>query len=338
MDNLSHSLTGLVLGRAGLDRLTPRAPLLLILSANMPDIDIVALGKSQFAYLEVHRGVTHSFAAIPLLALECVIIVAAIYRQRLPWFQAWLVCCFGVFSHLLLDWTNSYGIRPLMPFSVQWFHLDINALTDGPILAALGLAAVWPWLSGLVSGEIGDARKSSGQGIAIMVLLVCGGFDVCRYYLHQRALAQLESRLYAGAAPLQVAALPTALNPFFWRGIVATKNTWREFNLSTLGQLNTESAQSFFRIPLSETIANARRTREFSYFMYFARFPVWGVQPVGLSNGTGKRIELTDLRFGEPGRGSFHCVALENPAGQILGTWFVFGSGADLGWSEPAHH
>ena len=36
------------------------------------------------------------------------------------------------------------------------------------ILAALALAAVWPWLSGLVSGEIGEAKKSDlGRGIAI---------------------------------------------------------------------------------------------------------------------------------------------------------------------------
>jgi inner membrane protein len=338
MDNLSHSLTGLVLARAGLNRITPRAMLLLILSANIPDSDILALGKSQLAYLEVHRGPTHSFVAIPILAIECVIIVAAIYRQRLPWIRAWFVCCIGIASHLLLDWTNSYGIRPLFPFSIQWFHLDINSLTDGPILVALGLAAGWPWLSGLVSGEIGDAQKSTGRGIAVMILLLCSGFEVCRYYLHQRAITQLESRLYAGAAPLEAAALPTALNPFLWRGIVATKTTWREFNLNTLGQLNTESAQSFFRIPLSEAIANARRTAEFSYFIYFARFPVWSIQPVGLSDGTGKRIELTDLRFGEPGRGSFHCVALENPAGRILGAWFTFGSGTELGWSEPVHH
>ena len=43
------------------------------------------------------------------------------------------MCGLGVASHLLLDWTNSYGIRLLFPFSLQWFHLDLNALTDGPI-------------------------------------------------------------------------------------------------------------------------------------------------------------------------------------------------------------
>jgi len=338
MDNLSHSLAGLALARAGANRLTPRATLLLLLSANIPDIDIVALGKSQLAYFEVHRGLTHALAALPVLAAACVMIAAAIHRQRLPWLRSWLVCCIGVGSHLLLDWTNSYGIRLLVPFSSRWSHLDINSLTDGPILVALVLAAVWPWLSGLVSGEIGDAKKSTGQGIAIAALLFCGGFDAYRYYLHQLAVAQMESRLYAGALPLQVAALPTAINPFLWRGIVETQSSWLTFNLNTLSQLNTDSARSFFRSPPSEAIVKAGRTREFSYFVYFARFPVWSVQPAALSDGAGQRVELTDLRFGEPGRGDFHCVALENTGGQILGAWFTFGSGADLGWSEPSRH
>jgi inner membrane protein len=338
MDNLSHSLTGLALARAGLNRLTPRATLLLFLSANIPDIDIASLAKSQFAYLEVHRGLTHSLVAMPILAAVCVAVTAAIYRQRLPWVQAWFVGAIGVASHLLLDWTNSYGIRLFLPFSAQWLHLDLNALTDGPILAALAIAAVWPWLSGLVSGEIGDARKSSGQGIAVAVLLLCGGFEVCRYVVHKRAIAQMESRLYAGAPAIEAAALPTALNPFLWRGIVETQSSWLEFNLSTLGQLNIESARTFFRSPPSEAVAEAKRTPEFSYFIYFARFPVWSVQPVAVGDGDGKRVELTDLRFGEPGRGSFHCVALENSYGKILGAWFTFSSGMDLGWSEPVHH
>jgi hypothetical protein len=223
-----------------------------------------------------------------------------------------------------------------MPFSADWFHLDINSLTDGPILVALGLAAVWPWLSGLVSGEIGEAKKSTGQGLAMTALLLCVGFDACRYYLHRRAVTQLESRLYSAAPPLQVAALPTPLNPFLWRGIVETKKTFLEFNLNTISLLNTESAQSFFRIPMSEPLAHAQRTPPFAYFLYFARFPVWSVQSVALKAGTGKRIELTDLRFGAPGQGDFHCVAVESPSGEVLGSWFTFGSGADLGFSDPS--
>jgi inner membrane protein len=335
MDNVSHSLMGLALSRAGLNRLTPRATILLLLSANISDIDFVTLAKSQLAYLEIHRGPTHALLAVPILALEVVVIVAALFRQKLPWFQAWLVCCIGVLSHLLLDLTNNYGVRLLIPFSMQWFHLDLNSLTDGPILAALALAAIWPWLSGLVSGEIGEAKRSTGQAIAIAMLLLCTGYDVARYNLHNRAVTQLESRLYQGAVPLEVAALPTPINPFRWRGIVVTKAAFLQYDLNILNQLNTESADKFFRIPTSDVTAAPRQTPEFSYFLYFARFPIWSVQPVALNDGSGKRIELTDLRFGEPGTGSFHCIAVENPDGKVIASWYTYGNGADLGWTDP---
>jgi len=34
-----------------------------------------------------------------------------------------------------------------------------------------------------------------------------------------------------------------------------------------------------------------------------------------------RRIELTDLRFGSPGRGSFHCIAIEDATGRVLESW-----------------
>src|ERR1700761_8861250 len=106
MDNITHSLTGLALARAGLNRLCPRATLLLILSANAPDADIVSIAGGPLKHFEIHRGYTHSLIGLPFMAALSVLVVAAIYRQKLPWLRAWLLCCAGVASHLLLDWTN----------------------------------------------------------------------------------------------------------------------------------------------------------------------------------------------------------------------------------------
>ncbi len=177
MDNITHSLTGLALARAGLNRVCPRATLLLILSANAPDADICAALRGQFAYLEVHRGYTHSLICLPVMALLPVLVVAAIYRRALPWTRAWLLCCLGVASHLLMDWTNSYGIRLFLPFSSRWLHLDWNSLYDGYILAVLAFAALWPLFSRLVSREIGD-RVPQGRAIAVFALAFFVVFDV----------------------------------------------------------------------------------------------------------------------------------------------------------------
>jgi len=52
-------------------------------------------------------------------------------------------------------------------------------------------------------------------------------FDAGRFMLHARAVDELESRLYDGLPPVAAAALPLALNPFRWQGIVETAGAYR---------------------------------------------------------------------------------------------------------------
>ncbi|PYT24534.1 MAG: hypothetical protein DMG58_25750 [Acidobacteria bacterium] len=73
VDNITHSLTGLLLSRAGLDRLTPRAPWILFLAANAPDIDVVSAFGGSLNYLHYHRNLTHSLVALPVLPIICVL-------------------------------------------------------------------------------------------------------------------------------------------------------------------------------------------------------------------------------------------------------------------------
>jgi inner membrane protein len=333
MDNITHSLTGLALARAGLNRFSPHATALLIVSANAPDIDVVGAFKGSLAYLEVHRGYTHSLLGLPVMALLSLLVVAAIFRQRLPWARAWFLCGLGVGSHLLLDWTNSYGTRLLLPFSSRWFHLDITALYDGWIMAALLFAAVWPLFSRLVSREIG-AKGTPGQKVAICGLLFFLIFDFGRGLLHARAVAQLEAHLFENAPPVRVAALPEAFSPFEWHAVVETEATYQSLPVNSLGQIDLASAHVFYKPPQEAALEAAKRTETFRYFLYFSRFPVWSESPVTLDTGVGNRMELTDLRFGRPQSGSFHCVALETAASQVLETWFTFGSGINFGWGR----
>lgn len=330
MDNITHSLTGLVLSRAGLNRFCPRAVLLLLLSANAPDLDILALTGGSLRYLEVHRGYSHSLLGLPFMAALSVLVAAAIYRQRLPWLKAWLICCAGVASHLLLDWTNSYGVRLLLPFSSRWFHLDLNSLYDGWILAILVFGAVWALFSRLVSSEIGS-RPPTGMGSAIVALCLLVLFDSGRAVLHARAVGQLQARLYDDAPPIQAAALPEPFSPLRWIGIVETERDYRALDVDALGQLHPQTAEIFYKPPVTPSLKHASETRPFRYFLYFARFPVWSEEEIAADSGTRKRLDLTDLRFGTPGAGSFHCVALENARDIVLGAWFTFGSGANLG-------
>jgi inner membrane protein len=317
MDNLTHSLTGLVLARAGLNRFSPRATLLLLISANIPDIDIVGLSRGPLYYFEIHRGYTHSLVGLPVMALLSVLITAALCRQKLPWFRAWLICVAGVGSPLLLDWSNDYGIRLLLPFSSRWFALDINSLVDVVILCALAIAAIWPFLSRLVGSEIGERKKRpAGRRLAIAALVFVVLFDGARAVLHARAEAQLWSRLYQNALPVRTAALPTPLNPLHWRGIVETPTAYRVLSVDTLGEVHPDSALVFYKPFPSPALRRAKATAPFRQFLAFARFPVWSIEP--------GKIEVMDLRFGTPGHRSFRCVATENKEGQIVQSRLAF--------------
>ncbi len=322
MDNLTHSLTGLAMARAGLGRLCPRATTLLVLSANAPDIDIVALAGGPLKYFEVHRGYTHSIVGLPFMALLTVLVVAAIFRQRLPWGRAWLLCAAGVASHLLIDWTNDYGIRLFLPFSSAWFALDISSLYDGAIWAALVFAALWPSLERLVNGEIG-IRGPVGRGVAVFALLFFLVYDCGRALMHGRALAQLQSVLYDGAVPLRIAALPNPFDPFRWKGVVETSRSFQVIPLSVFGALEPRKALVFYKPPITRNLQIASQSEPFRYFLYFARFPVWSEDHTGNGHAALTRIELMDLRFGLPGSSGFHCTAIEDSRSRLLKSEFV---------------
>ncbi|MDQ3648925.1 MAG: metal-dependent hydrolase [Acidobacteriota bacterium] len=150
MDNLTHSLVGLAAAKAGLERTSPYATALCVVAANAPDADIVVRLAGPWEYLEHHRGITHSIIgtfAIALL-LPVIFYVAewawARWRRRPPRakFRGLLISSLILsVSHPLLDWTNSYGVRPLLPWNAQWFYGDLVFILDPWLWLSVGGAA-----------------------------------------------------------------------------------------------------------------------------------------------------------------------------------------------------
>src|SRR5215469_16846714 len=104
------------MGRAGLNRKTAFATLTLTLAAEAPDLDVLgAFGGRSFAFAH-HRGFTHSFLGVPLVAAVVVAFVYLVWRMRgretndpnLPprWGLLFLFACLAGLSHILLDFTN----------------------------------------------------------------------------------------------------------------------------------------------------------------------------------------------------------------------------------------
>lgn len=327
MDNLTHSLTGILLSRAGFNRLTPQAPWILFLAANAPDIDAVSAFGGSLNYLHYHRNITHSLVMLPVLPLLCVLAVRVLSRKPFNWLGAYFMAFVGVASHLILDLTNIYGVRLLLPFSGRWLRLDITGVIDFWIWGALLLAMFAPVLARLVNAEIGAATQAKGgaqRGFAIFALALLLLYDGGRYIAHARAVDILESRIYAGSAPRRVAALAASANPFQWRGVVETPESYVIEDVNLLGEFAPAAGHTFFKPDPSPALDAARRTRVFQEFLRFSQYPLWQVSPAEQADG-GTRVEAMDLRFGDPQELGFVATVILDAHQQVTREWFQFG-------------
>src|SRR5581483_1516513 len=171
MDPITHVLTGLAMSRAGLSRWHPRAPLLLMMAAEAPDIDIVSAWGGSFSYFVHHRWITHAIVFTPVFAAVIALLFCAIDRSWKSLRSGFVLALLALASHLLLDWTNGYGIRLMLPFNSIWYSLDITNVVDIWIWLVLAITTVGPLIGRLVSSEIGAAKSAPGRGLAIFALI-----------------------------------------------------------------------------------------------------------------------------------------------------------------------
>jgi inner membrane protein len=328
MDTLTHTLTGLFLSRVGLGRWTPRALPILLLAANAPDIDILSAAGGSLNYLHYHRHLTHSLAAMPVMALLAVLVVRLASRKPVHWLGAFGAALIGVASHLALDFTNSYGIRLWLPFSGEWLRLDLTAVIDIWIWAALLLGIAGPFVARLVGSEVSSGtvrEKNPGRGFAIFALAFLLLYNCGRGVLHARAVAELESRLYGGGIPLRVAALPQPANPLRWRGLVETGGAYDVEDVNLAGEFDPTRGMIFHKPEPSAALEAARRTAAIQEFLRFAQFPLWRVTPVSEPED-GQRVEVLDMRFGTPVAPGFMASAVLDSKLHAVETSFTFGA------------
>ncbi len=327
LDNLTHTAIGLFLSRAGLNRLTPHATPILLLAANAPDIDIVTAAGGSVSYLHYHRHLTHSLVAMPLMALLPVAVVALFAHGRIRWLGAFTAAFLGIASHLVLDLTNTYGVRLLLPFSARWLRLDLVNVFDLWIWAVLLLSIAAPFLGRLVGSEIASGSGKTphhGRGFAWFALIFVLFYDCGRAVLHQRALATLDSRVYQDAAPARVFAAPDAANPWMWRGVVETSDFFAVADVDLHGEFDPTRATIFHKPEADPAIDAARRDPTIAGFLEFSQLPLWRVSPAPEPENA-RNVEIFDLRFGTPSAPGFMAHALVTSRLQVIEAWHRFG-------------
>jgi inner membrane protein len=321
LEPVTHFLFGAVMGRAGLNRKTALATATLTLAAEAPDLDVLSrFGGSAFA-LNHHRGFTHSFLGVPLVAAAVVAFVYAIWRVRgrktrnpdVPprWGLLFVYGCLAGLSHILLDYSTSYGVRPLWPFSERWISWDIVFIVEPVLLVVLILGLCVPLLFSLINEEIG-ARSGkhalpNGRLAATLALVGVFAYWGLSDYQHRRAIAALQARNYMGADAMRVSAFPYMTDPFRWYAVAETTTFFATMDVNSLTPEVDPQAQMEIHYKPEETPVTlaAKNTYLGKVFLSWAKYPLVESEQLHdnpTDNGRAAYVvRFRDLRYGYPG-------------------------------------
>ncbi len=306
MEPLTHILTGAVLGRAGLNRKAAYMTAAMAIAAEFPDIDIVWGWGGPVVGFEHHRGVTHTFLAMPVEAAVVTGLFYACHRWRkketaVPVSWQWLYggTLLALLSHLLLDWTNSYGLRPFFPFNPRWYAGSFVSIFEPVLSLILVLALVGPALFGLINSEVGAGRtKFKGLGSAVAALLAVAALYCLRYVEHAKAVEAAAQT--APADTLRVFASPHPANPFTWHMITETPVAYQLATVdSRTGALEPANpSDTIYKPAPTLPILAAKRSLLGEVYLDWSTYPILTETPDNSDvNHPLVEVQFSDARF-----------------------------------------
>jgi inner membrane protein len=340
MEPVTHFMTGACLARAGFNRKAAYATLAMTLAAEAPDLDVLWSLRGPIAGFQHHRGITHAFVGLPFEGLVVVGAVWLLHRWRLRtartapaptpasdpaadhpivrpltaaplhWGLLYGFVLVALLSHILLDWTNNYGVRPFFPFDTRWYAGSFVFIFEPMLFGVLLLALIAPALFGLINSEVGARRPAfRGRGWAIFALVAIVCLWGWRWVEHEDAIQLASTAAYGpdsqGAEVLRVTASPYPGNPYKWHTVAETPGFYQIASVDTLrSTLETNPGQDVLYKPAT-TLATlaAKRSRLGEVYLDWSSWPlvaeVGPAVPAGAPPGAPEWTEVTfcDLRF-----------------------------------------
>lgn len=279
MDPLSHTLLGVTMARAGLQRTHGAGTTTtLVVASWLPDVDILWIfAGTATATLERHTW-SHSIFGLPLLCLVAATVVRCRYRHmRFP--VLFGLCLLGASAHVLLDVLNSYGVALLAPFWLHRVEWGVAFVADPLFIACLAvpllITVVW---------QSADAQVVSRLGLCLAVAYV--GFCTLNRGLAAQHLADYIQR--SGVTASSVTVVPEPLGPHRWSGLIRSGDTYHVVLIHSLSghvqaSATVQTMEHDPRIAAALYMPLARQLR------HFLKAPVWSID--------GDTVVVSDLRF-----------------------------------------
>ncbi|HEY4381189.1 MAG TPA: metal-dependent hydrolase [Acidobacteriaceae bacterium] len=278
MEPVTHLMTGACLARLGFNRKAAYATLAMTLAAEAPDLDTLWSIHGPVAAFQHHRGFTHTLLGLPFDGLVVLGIVWVVHRWRmrraagsagarpltaapLRWGLLYGFAMIGTLSHLLLDWTNNYGVRPFFPFNPRWYAGSFVFIFEPVMFVLLMVALLAPLLFGLIGSEVGARRAVfRGRGWAAFALAAIAVLWSWRWIERDSAVRLASTASYGpagstGAEVLRVTASPYPGNPYRWHTVAELPGFYQMATVDTLSEtVATNPEQDLFYMP-AETAA-----------------------------------------------------------------------------------
>ncbi len=290
MDNVCHTLVGAAFGEAGLKRATRFGMPVLMIAANLPDVDVLALAADVPA-VALRRGWTHGVLAqalLPVIFTGIVLLADRAWRPppgapRARAVPLLALSYAGVLSHLFLDWLNTYGIRLLMPFSPRWFYGDAVFIVDP-----------WLWLS--LGAGIFVARRRRSWRPAAAALLVATMYIAAMIVSARAARAVVVARWVEahGAPPRALMVGPSPLTPFRKDIIADAGDRYERGSFSWWPRRVAFDRRAVPKNDADPRVAQARGDRDVAAILVWSRFPYYELERAD----SGTRVTVRDMRFG----------------------------------------
>jgi inner membrane protein len=290
LDNLCHTLTGAALSEAGLRHRTRFAGAVLMIAANLPDIDVLAFAADTPS-VAIRRGWKHGVLAQALLPVLLAGVFLLIDRWRPPRPNdarvhaggLLLLGYVGVLSHVGMDWLNNYGVRLLMPYSGRWFYGDSVFIVD-------------PWLWMVFAAGALLARRGKRPAIAAGAVLVAAVY-IGAMVLSAGAARQVVIESWTareGRPPSALMVGPVPIDPFRKAVIVDAGDHYRRGSFGWLPRRVVFDPEPIPKNDRHPAVLQAQTDRQFQAILVWARFPYYELT----RDADGTRVTLADVRFG----------------------------------------
>jgi inner membrane protein len=328
MEPITHLMTGACLARAGFNRKAAYAVVAMTVAAELPDIDTLWGVAGPVASFQHHRGWTHTLAGMPFEAAAVVGVCWGWNRWRtrrkgaaeasesqfekaapVRWGMLFGFVLVALLSHLLLDWTNNYGVRPFFPLNPRWYEGSIVFIFEPVLFGMLLVALVAPALFGLIGSEVGARRsRFRGRGWAIAALLGMVSLWGWRWIEKGKALQLVAAEDFrnpgataADSVPVPVVRVgvsPNPITPYKWHVIVETPLDYRLAVADTLGgTVTTTPGDVFYKPPTTISTLVAKRSWLGEVYLDWARFPLVTEQPKSDNPDDPDEAGLTTVTF-----------------------------------------